>query len=55
MGSDGWTRDLDMEAIPRVGEEIRLGGASADDRGYSVRTVVHYLDDPDFDVYGVVR
>jgi hypothetical protein len=47
--------DRDLSVIPRVGDEVIFGEEDAGtDRGFTVRTVRWYLDEPDFDVHVVL-
>jgi hypothetical protein len=48
--------DRDLSVIPRAGDEVIFGEEDAEtDRGFTVRTVRWYLDEPDFDVYIVLQ
>lgn len=53
-GSDGWTKDVLMPVIPRVGESINFSTDDGSDE-YEVKYVVHYPNDPDMDVYIVLK
>lgn len=48
-------RIIEMETVPREGEPVHFGADdSGDDFELTVRTVVYYPDEPEFDVYVVV-
>lgn len=47
----------EMVAVPQVDEQIYFGETDNYEKGhtYTVKRVVHYPDDPDLDVYVVLR
>ena len=53
MGSDGWTRIVEMPAIPRIGDQVDM--AEDDDDEYGVHVVVWTPFQADYDAYVVVR